>query len=479
MPLEPRRQPPPPDAAQALSVAELTSALKELIETGFPGVWVKGELSNVRHQSSGHCYFTLKDAAAQISAVMFRGDLLRSGAELRDGQQVLLFGNLTVYEVRGSYQIVVRQVVDAGVGKLQAEFERLKRRLAAEGLFESSRKRSLPALPVRVGFITSPTGAAVQDFCRILLRRDWRGRVVVIPARVQGAEAAGELRAALATAQALEEDLAGEPVLSGGVRPWFDLLVIGRGGGSLEDLWCFNDEALVRAVAACRIPIISAVGHEIDFTLCDFAADVRAETPSAAAELLSNGFVEARETAARLGKALESAVARQASDARRTVEAVGGRLSRQSPDARLERMAQRVDDLASRLDSAAQARLLRLHQRSAFLSQRLASAHPALRVSAARNALATLDARFHRLSPERRLAPLAERLRGLGARLESLGPGSVLKRGFAIVRDAEGRPVSQAATASAAASLEVEFSDGRIEVNVGPKRRKPRTTRSE
>jgi exodeoxyribonuclease VII large subunit len=270
------------------SVSDFTRRIKAVLESQVRPGWVRGEVSNLRVQASGHVYFSLKDAGAQLSAVMFRGDASRQDVKLRDGIQVLLYGEISVYEARGNYQLIVRAVIEDGVGRLQREFEALKQRLAAAGLFAAENKVALPAMPRTVGFITSPSGAAVQDFVRILIRRGWRGRVVVLPAKVQGEGAAAEMVEMLR--------LACNPAACGVA---FDLLVIGRGGGSLEDLWAFNEEALVRAVAACPLPIISAVGHEIDFTLCDFAADVRVETPSAAAELISSGFVAAGERAGR------------------------------------------------------------------------------------------------------------------------------------------------------------------------------------
>ncbi len=280
-------------AARVETVSEFTRRLKALIESGLAPCWVRGEVSNLRAQASGHVYFSLKDAGAQVSCVLFRGDAARLAAPLREATQVVVFGAAGVYEARGQYQLVVRVVVEDGVGRLQREFEALKRRLADEGLFAPERKRAIPLLPRCVGFITSPTGAAVQDFLRILTRRGWRGRVVVLPVKVQGEGAAAEMEAMLRLAGRLEI---------------FDLLVIGRGGGSIEDLWAFNEEALVRAVAASTVPVISAVGHEIDFTLCDFAADVRAETPSAAAELISSAFVAFAERVARAGVARTAAV---------------------------------------------------------------------------------------------------------------------------------------------------------------------------
>jgi exodeoxyribonuclease VII large subunit len=267
---------PPADPGRVQTVTEFTRRVKELLEGGLPACWVRGEVSNLRAQSSGHVYFSLKDAGAQLACVLFRGDAARQSVHLRDGQQVLAYGQAGVYEARGQYQLVVRALVEHGVGHLQQEFEQMKQRLAAEGLFEPARKRPIPTMPRTVGFVTSPTGAAVQDFIRILQRRGWRGRLVVLPARVQGDGAATEMAELLRSAGGL------------GI---FDLLVIGRGGGSLEDLWAFNEETLVRAVAACPVPVISAVGHEIDFTLCDFAADARAETPSGAAELISSNFL--------------------------------------------------------------------------------------------------------------------------------------------------------------------------------------------
>ena len=319
------------------SVTEFTRRVKALLENGIRPGWVRGEVSNLRAQASGHVYFSLKDAGAQVSAVLFRGDAARQSVKLRDGLQIVAYGEVSVYEARGQYQLIVRAVIEDGVGRLQREFEALKQRLAADGLFEPARKVAIPELPATVGFITSPTGAAVQDFLRILIRRGWRGRVVVLPAKVQGEGAAAEMVAMLELAQQL------------GI---FDLLVIGRGGGSLEDLWAFNEEPLVRAVAACTVPIISAVGHEIDFTLCDFAADVRAETPSAAAELVSSHFVAALERATQARQALGDAVDAALARATERLDHARSRLRLLSPAAQIEQGHLRADDLANRLGSA-------------------------------------------------------------------------------------------------------------------------------
>jgi exodeoxyribonuclease VII large subunit len=407
---------------RAESVSEFTRRVKTLLESGIRPGWVRGEVSNMRAQASGHVYFSLKDAGAQLGAVLFRGDAVRQTVKLRDGQQVVVYGEVSVYEQRGQYQLIVRVVIEDGVGKLQREFEALKARLAAEGLFGVERKRAIPAMPLCVGFITSPTGAAVQDFMRILTRRGWHGRVVVLPAKVQGEGAAAEMVAMLALAREL------------GI---FDLLVIGRGGGSIEDLWAFNEEPLVRAVAACAVPVISAVGHEIDFTLCDFAADVRAETPSAAAELISSQFVACAERTTQAGEtmvaALEGAVAR----AGERLDHARSRLRLLSPGAQIEQGYLRLDDLSNRLGAALRAS-----------------------VQARRQQLTDARAGLSRRSPEERVQNESQRLLSLWKRLQAASPASVLNRGFAIVRDEAGRPVTRRAKVRSGQRLAAEFADG-------------------
>ncbi len=415
---------------QVESVTEFTRRVKHLLETGLRPGWVRGEVSNLRAQASGHFYFSLKDAGAQLSAVLFRGDAQRQSVKLRDGLQVVIYGEVNVYEQRGQYQFIVRAVIEDGVGRLQREFEALKQRLAAEGLFDPERKRSLPCLPATIGFITSPTGAAVQDFLRILRRRGWRGRVVVLPAKVQGEGAALELAAMLGLAQTLEI---------------FDLLVIGRGGGSLEDLWAFNEEVLVRAVAASTVPVISAVGHEIDFTLCDFAADVRAETPSAAAELISSEFLHCAERAGRFGNAMaelaEAAVAR----ATERVDHARSRLRLLTPAARVERSHLQLDDLANRLTLALR-ESVRLRRQQLVEARVLLLQH----------------------SPERRVQFESHRLLALWKRLQSASPESVLRRGFVVLRDEQGRPVTRRAGVRSGQRLEAEFADGKLPVRTEP-----------
>ena len=414
------------DGERVVSVSEFTRRVKTLLESGIRPGWVRGEVSNLRAQASGHVYFSLKDADASLSAVLFRGDAARQAVKLRDGQQVVVYGEVSVYEARGQYQLIVRAVIEDGVGRLQQEFERLKRQLADEGLFAPEKKRPIPMMPATVGFITSPTGAAVQDFMRILTRRGWRGRLVVLPAKVQGEGAAAEMVAMLELAQEL------------GI---FDLLVIGRGGGSLEDLWAFNEEPLVRAIAASRVPVISAVGHEIDFTLSDFAADVRAETPSGAAELISSHFLDGAERAGRAADAMASAGEGAVERARERLDHARSRLRLLTPAAQIEQGYLRLDDFSNRLAAA-------LRSTVQLRSQQLGE----------------IRARLAHASPETRVQNESQRLLSLYKRLQAASPASVLNRGFAIVRDEQGKPVARRAKIKPGQRLSNEFSDGSVKV---------------
>jgi exodeoxyribonuclease VII large subunit len=411
-------------ASRPLTVTEFTRRVKSVLEGGVEACWVKGEISNLRLQPSGHVYFSLKDAGAQLSAVMFRTQAMRQTVKPRDGLQVVAYGEVSVYEPRGQYQLVVKTLVDDGVGALQREYEALRRRLSEEGLFDAARKKPIPQMPGTVGFVTSPTGAAVQDFMRILIRRGWKGRVVVLPSKVQGDGAAAEMVEMLR--------IAGELGI-------FDLIVIGRGGGSIEDLWAFNEEPLVRAVASCGVPTISAVGHEIDFTLCDFAADLRAETPSAAAELISSEFVRFSERTESAGRAVSSALSEAMDRARERVAHGRSRLRLLSPAALVERGYLRLDDMGNRLGSALRSS-----------------------VEARRHSLAGAASRLDKASPETRVQIESHRLLSLYKRLYGASPGSVLNRGFAIIRDEKGRPVMRKAAVAPGQRLEAEFADGKL-----------------
>ena len=416
------------DTGRVQTVTEFTRRVKELLKGGLPPCWVRGEESNLRIQSSGHIYFSLKDAGAQLSCVLFRGDAMRQSVQLRDGLQVMAYGEVDVYESRGQYQLITRALIEQGTGKLQQEFEKLKKRLAEEGLFEAARKQPIPLMPRTIGFITSPTGAAVQDFIRILQRRGWGGRVVVLPAKVQGEGAAQEMGAMLRTAETLAI---------------FDLIVIGRGGGSIEDLWAFNEEALVRAVAECKLPVISAVGHEIDYTLCDFAADARAETPSGAAELISSNYISATERVQLAGESMPEIIQLSLDRGRERLDHARSRLRLLSPAALVEQGQLRLDDLAGRLNGALRHATQQRCEQLAGARARLASA-----------------------SPEKRVQLESHRLLALWKRLESSSPQSVLKRGYAIVRDREGQPVARAAGLDPGRPLINEFHDGQVRVRV-------------
>lgn len=404
------------------SVTVLTRRIKRMLESGVGEVWVRGEVSNFRRQASGHCYFGVKDAGAQLSCVMFRGDAARQTVQLGDGQQVILNGRLSVYEARGQYQLVVRSVKEDGVGRLQREFEALKRRLAEAGLFAADRKRPLPELPLRVALVTSPTGAAVQDFVRIMVRRGWRGRLVVVPAKVQGSEAAGEIAAGIAWANAAAA---------------FDVIVVARGGGSLEDLWAFNEEIVVRAVAASAVPVISAVGHEIDFSLTDFAADLRAETPSGAAEVLSSAYQSRVDRLVAVREELNVRGLRMLQEPLRQVRGLRDRLRLLTPRGQIEQGWLRRDDLANRLRSGL--------DRSVVQS---------------RHRWSSVKSAWLRQDPQRRVEQASHELLSWWKRLQSVSPQATLKRGFALVRDATGQPVVRSTDVKAGIRYQIEFGDG-------------------
>ena len=327
---------------QVMSVAELTASIKERLESAFPFIWVAGEVSDVTRPRSGHVYFTLKDTQAQIRAVMWRSAANRLRFELKDGTQVVCGASIDVYAPRGSYQLVIRQIEPQGIGALQLALRQLQQRLQAEGLFESGHKQPLPRFPQRIAVVTSPTGAAIRDFLEALRRRWPGGEVLVIPARVQGEGAADEIAAGIHTSNQLTR------------RP--DVLVITRGGGSLEDLWCFNEESVVRAIFASQIPVISAVGHEIDVTLSDLVADTRALTPTAAAELIAPSTDELRATMRAIRERLAASLRSRAAAARSQLVSLGGRRIFRRPLDRVHEMARRLDELELRSTRAIRVR---------------------------------------------------------------------------------------------------------------------------
>jgi exodeoxyribonuclease VII large subunit len=335
----------PKAAPKILSVSQLSQLIEGTLESTFHSIWVSGEISEVTRPHSGHIYFTLRDDTSQIRAVIWRSVASRLRFHLEDGQQVICHGDIDVYPSRGTYQLVVRQVQPQGLGALQLAFQQLQKRLAAEGLFDAARKRPLPAFPRRVGFVTSPTGAAIRDFLQVAARRFHGVQVIVVPARVQGDGAAQEIARGIA--------------LANKIKPPLEVLIVGRGGGSLEDLWCFNEEVVVRAIFASHVPVVSAVGHEIDVTLADLAADVRALTPSEAAERVIPSAGELSGRLNMIQRRILSMLRSRATAARRHVEQLARSRVLRNPKALIYDFAHRLDDL-----DAASARAIRRRLRA-------------------------------------------------------------------------------------------------------------------
>lgn len=433
------------------SVSELTNRVKRLIEKEFPAVQVRGEISNLRQQASGHLYFVLKDAGAQLNCVLFRGQAGADRSAIRDGAQVILGGEITVYEPRGTYQMRVTRVEAEGLGALQAAFERLKQKLAAEGLFAPDRKRPIPTYPARIGIVTSATGAALQDVLHVIGRRYAGLKIVLAPSRVQGNGAAAEIVTALTLLNRWSAEQ--EPL---------DLILLTRGGGSLEDLWCFNEEIVARAVAASALPVISAVGHEIDFTIADFVADLRAATPSAAAEIVTQHYVASRDWIAGAATQLAARARQRWTWANDEVIEFLRRLNREHPRRRLETWLQQLDDCQTELNRAIHRSL---RERRQILTTR-------------QNALLAWKPRRHLLERQRQLRELNRRLpeiarsqwnrqqsqlAELQSRLRLLSPLNVLQRGYSITLDAStGAVVREANSIRSGQRLRTRLANGEV-----------------
>ena len=420
----------PPEATRRVwSVSELTSSIKGLLEGQVGLVWVAGEISNLRVQSSGHIYFTLKDAGAQVNCVLFRGTAAVNRELLADGRKATLQGDLTVYEPRGQYQLVVRAVELQGAGALQLAFERLKQKLQAEGLFAPEHKRPLPRYPQRIGIVTSPTGAALQDVRRVVQRRHPGLELVLAPARVQGDGAGAEIAAAIGL---LNEWSAAR---ADAARDGLDLILVTRGGGSLEDLWAFNEEIVARAIFESALPVVSAVGHEIDFTISDFVADLRAATPSAAAEIITEGAFASRQViaqaAARLGQLTRQKFGREEDFWRRLCQ----RLARAHPRRHLNEKLQRLDDLETSLGHRMKARCRDGRAAWSSLAQRLLRVRPSQALAHRRDDLREMARRLPEAA-QRVWRDHQNRWAHADARLRLLSPLSVLDRGYSITTDA-------------------------------------------
>ena len=414
--------------SEPLTVSALTAQIKEILEDQVGEVSVAGEISNLRRQSSGHYYFTLKDEGSQIPCALFQGSALRLKMAPKDGAKVVAQGEVSVYAPRGAYQLIVRSLEPVGKGDLHQRFEELKSKLEAEGLFSAERKRDLPYFVQKVAVVTSPTGAAVRDAIHVLQRRCPRIRITVFGVKVQGEGAAEEV------AEAIEEI---------GRSKMADVVLVVRGGGSLEDLWAFNEEVVARAVVASPIPVISGVGHETDFTICDFVADVRAPTPSVAAEMVSQPDVDwAEELRAWRDRLGEAAVDFLEEKRRRLGDLAGSYVFRE-PRKMVEMSGQRVDELAVQLTRGLESGWrYRKQYAEGLLGRWLA------------------------LRPERRFRELSLRVQAAADRLRAMGPEETLKRGYALVQTAEGKLVRNVEPARRIGDLVVRFSDGKLEVKV-------------
>jgi exodeoxyribonuclease VII large subunit len=420
---------------KVLSVSELTEQIRRLLEKQVGSIWVTGEVTNLRAQSSGHIYFTLKDASSQLSCVLFSRENVPHRELLADGQKVLLQGDVTVYEARGQYQLIVRAVELQGVGALQIEFEKLKQKLAAEGLFAPERKRPLPRYPQRIGLVTSPTGAAIRDVLHVVQRRNPGLEIILVPCRVQGQGAAEEIAAAIRLVNEFNVGQASR--LPGQARrlSYFDLILVTRGGGSLEDLWAFNEEVVAQAIFESALPVVSAVGHEIDFTISDFVADVRAATPSAAAEIITEDVFASREFVAEAPALMRQRVRQRLETGVEDFTSLIGRLQRAHPRRRLNESLQRLDDLQTGLLRCATqgARGRRVEWQN--LATRLLRVRPAQLLKQRRELLKVGRRRLHELT-HAQLRNLRNRFSAAESRLLLLGPEQVLSRGYSITMDA-------------------------------------------
>ncbi|HZE89185.1 MAG TPA: exodeoxyribonuclease VII large subunit [Verrucomicrobiae bacterium] len=439
--------PRPGTRGRPFGVAEVNKAGREILEADLSSIYLVGEISNFKPHTSGHWYFSLKDERAQIGAAMFRyaNGLVRFRPA--DGMKVLVRGTVTLYEPRGSYQIVVETMEPKGLGELQAAFEQLKAKLRAEGLFDDARKRPIPPLPRSIGVVTSPTGAAVRDILRVFERRGADLRVLIAPCRVQGTAAAGEIVRALSI---LNE------------RADTEIVILARGGGSLEDLWPFNEEAVARAIAASRIPVVSAVGHEVDFTIADFVADLRAPTPSAAAEIV---LKSRDELTARVGGA-RNALGRSArlilSQARGRIARLGSDRALGSVESRLREALQRADDLSLRLHRAMTNRLVTLRAAVDLKSQRLSPRGLRASVSARRERLGATSGLAER-AVRGRVEAARQKLGRAASMLQTLSPLGVLERGYAICHDAaSGDVITEAQPAQVGLAVRVRLHRGSL-----------------
>ena len=403
-----------------ITVSQLTALVRELLEENFEHLWVEGEVSNLSLPSSGHFYFTLKDAGATIRCVMFKSSARAMKFRLNDGMKILLRARMSVYDQRGDYQLVAEYAEPLGLGALQLAFQQLRDRLAKEGLFAESRKKPIPSLPATVGIVTSPTGAAIHDILNVIGRRYANLQILVAPVKVQGEGAGAEIAAAIADLNRY---------------PGIDVIIVARGGGSIEDLWAFNEEVVARAIAASRLPVISAVGHEVDVTIADLAADLRAPTPSAAAELVVNSKTQLLADCSSLERRLAQSMHRSLADMASGLEIL--KLSLKDPEIMIERFLQRLDDLQQRAESLLTEVLTRGRQRTESALHSLELSTPAVQLRRLESVVENLSLRTA-ASIRSKVELSRSCLAASSGRLENLSPLAILHRGYAAVR----KPVS-------------------------------------
>jgi exodeoxyribonuclease VII large subunit len=426
-----------------LTVSQLTALVRDLIEENFDHVWVEGEVSNLSLPSSGHLYFTLKDAGATLRCVMFRSSAKAMKFRIADGMKVILRGRMSVYDQRGDYQLITEYIEPQGFGALQLAFQQLKERLAKEGLFSEERKKPLPLLPSTVGIVTSPTGAAIHDILNVIGRRYANLGILIAPVRVQGEGAAVEIASAISDLNKIPE---------------IDVIIVARGGGSLEDLWAFNEEVVVRAIAASRLPVISAIGHEIDITISDLVADLRAPTPSAAAELVVNSKAQLSSDCVSLERRLVQAVHRELSGKVSRLEIL--KLSLRDPESIIERFMLMVDDLQTRLESSLSAMIVSGLQRTEVAGKALMHRSPLALVGRMNAHLEILEMQAYSFLRSK-IEAAKTSLSVSSGRLESLSPLSVLSRGYALVTSLpSGAAVKRVSQLVVSEDIKLQLSDG-------------------
>ncbi|CAB0151562.1 Exodeoxyribonuclease 7 large subunit [Pseudidiomarina piscicola] len=430
--------------AAIFTVAQLNAEVRQVLERGFGSIWLVGEISNFAAPGSGHWYFTLKDERAQVKGAMFRNANQRAKVRPQSGMQVLVRAKITLYEPRGDYQLIVEHMEDAGAGLLQQRYEQLKHKLQAQGLFAAEHKQPLPTEIRRVGVITSPTGAAIRDVLAVLQRRDPSVEVIIYPSAVQGQKAVDDLLFALQRACARNE---------------VDVLLLTRGGGSLEDLWCFNDEHLAHALHSCPLPVISAVGHEVDFTIADYVADVRAPTPSAAAELVSRDQREVLQRLRQLDHRLIQHWQRQRSFLQQTLQHWHNRLQQQHPQRRLQQNSQRVDELYARASAALQRTQRQTQQRLTQSHQRLQSVHPQRQLVPLAQQLEQLQKRNSQ-AIRQTLKIWQQRQASTLQNLQIVSPLQTIARGYAVVQNQQGELIRQPQQLGAGEAFSVKVAEG-------------------